>query len=229
MRRADFKIGDDVRLYLGDCRDVFPSIRKGHSLVTDPPYGLGDKRTGGTWGAKAMYSVDARAWDRDVCQERIDAALALCPDAIVWGGQYYALRPSRCWLVWDKVPRLRTMADVEMAWTSFDRPSKAWRGDRSADGRKRHPTQKPVALMRWCLSFVRSRGVVFDPFMGSGSTGVAAVISGRRFIGVERVPAYFELAVERIRSAHYGGPLLEETIGSRTLFGGEADGDDTSL
>ncbi len=118
----------------------------------------------------------------------------------MWGGNYYSLPPARCWLIWQK-PTVRTMADFEMAWTNLDRPSKMFRENRNPDGHREHPTQKPVSLMRWALGFVTTAKTVLDPFMGSGTTGVACVQSGRRFIGIEIDQGYFDIAVERIKAA----------------------------
>ncbi len=186
----------DCTLYLGDCREILPTLGKVDAVVTDPPYGIGDKMQGGTWGAAQKY-VDFRRWDvapdvgwlLDVC----DAG-----EAIVWGGNYFALPASRCWLVWDKQNAVPTMADVEMAWTNLDRPTKRMSlpvGVHSFG----HPTEKPLALMAWCIRM--TEGTVLDPFMGSGTTGVAAVNLGRKFIGIEIEPKYFEIACRRIADA----------------------------
>jgi DNA modification methylase len=105
------------------------------------------------------------------------------------------------WLVWDKGQRNFSLADVELAWTSQQKAARAItysRGSALADG-KEHPTQKPVEVMRWCLGFVPDAETILDPFMGSGTTGVACVQLGRRFIGIEREPQYFEVACRRIR------------------------------
>ena len=185
---------DSVTLYHGDCLEVSEWLAA-DVLVTDPPYGLGDRWQGGTWGSNPMYA-DARRWD----VKPDDAAMReLVGDkpAIVWGGNYFALPPSRCWLSWIKNPFMNTMADFELAWTSFDRPSKAYISTRNPDGQRQHPTQKPVALLEWCIRFMPP-GVVADPFAGSGSTLVAAVNQGRRVIGVEIEERYCEIIARRL-------------------------------
>ena len=199
----------DCRLILGDCRDVLPTLGKVDAVVTDPPYGLGKKMSGGTWAVKAPHYADMHDWDLEAKQEWIDDILAFeCP-SIVWGGNYFKVPSSRCWLSWCK-PDFPTMADMELAWTNLDRPAKRWISGRTPDGEKQHPTQKPVALMQWCLGFLPDAQTILDPFMGSGTTGVACVNLGRKFIGVEREPKYFDIAVKRIAEAYKQPRLFDE-------------------
>ena len=197
----------DAPLYLGDCHEILPTLPKVDAVVTDPPYGLGDRWTGGTWGSDPMYQ-DAREWDRPVSQEIIDLAIAQGESAIVWGGNYYFVPPSRCWLSWRKSSRMATMADFELAWTNLDRPSKEITEDRNPDGKRTHPTQKPVRVMEWTLGFIPGSRLILDPFMGSGTTGVACANLGRKFIGIEIEPKYFDIACERIRAAYAQGRLF---------------------
>lgn len=130
-----------------------------------------------------------------------------CSDEqIIWGGNYFTdvLPPTMRWLVWDKGQRGFSLADCEFAWTSQWKASRVFdyaRAKAMKDG-KQHPTQKPIELMSWCLEFVKDADVVCDPFMGSGTTGVACVKAGRRFVGIEREPAYYEIACKRIEEAH---------------------------
>jgi hypothetical protein len=127
---------------------------------------------------------------------------------IIWGGNYFSLPPSRCFLVWDKGAgfRNRTFAEGELAWTSLDRNAKIYTRDPLAAGDyrgKEHPTQKPVALMQWCLEQLpEGCHTILDPFMGSGTTGVACAKMGRKFIGIEREARYFDLACKRIADAY---------------------------
>ena len=190
----------NATLYLGDCREILPTLPAVDAVVTDPPYGLGDRWTGGTWGADPMYA-DARQWDKSIPQSTIDLTVSKGQFAIVWGGNYYAMPPSRCWLSWRKSSRMATMADFELAWTNLDRPAKEITEDRNPDGKREHPTQKPVRVMLWSLGFIPDAGVILDPFMGSGTTGVACMNLGRKFIGIEIEPKYFDIACERIENA----------------------------
>lgn len=196
-----------VQLYLGDCLAVLPTLPKVDAVVTDPPYGLGKKMKGGTWGA-TDDSSGFLEWDLEISQEWIHAILRLNIPAIIWGGNYFKVPASRCWLSWNKVNAVPTMADFELAWTNLDRPSK--RIDLPV-GRVEfgHPTQKPLPLMEWCLGFV-SAETVLDCFMGSGTTGVACVRRGRGFIGVEKKPEYFEIAKNRIQAELNRMPLFEK-------------------
>jgi len=195
---------DGIQLYLGDCLEVLPHLPKVDACVTDPPYGLGDKWQGG----KAKWPLanggdECRGWDSGV-SDGLPVALKLATDSIVWGGNYYDLPPKRGWLIWDKIVREFTSGHVEMAWTTLDQPTRAFsysHGQLATEG-KLHPTQKPLPLMLWCLGHLPADAeTILDPFMGSGTTGVACVKLGRKFIGIEKEPKYFEIAVKRIERA----------------------------
>lgn len=191
------------RLIHGDCMDVLPTLGKVDAVVTDPPYGLGDKLSciGGTkrkWSK--FFGGGAPEWDMQIAEGVVELA-NLVPLAIIWGGNYYPLRPARGWLVWDKIVREFTSGHCELAWSSIDQPVRAFscsHGELATEG-KQHPTQKPLRLMQWCLSFLPDADLIFDPFMGSGTTGVACIRTGRKFIGIEKERKYFDIAVERIR------------------------------
>lgn len=198
----------DCRLILGDCREVLPTLGKVDAVVTDPPYGLGDKWQGGAANTKAKWKLSdggaLMGWDAHVSLD-VPTAVALADDAIVWGGNYYELPPRRGWLIWDKIVREFSSGHVEMAWTTLDQPTRAFsysHGALASEG-KSHPTQKPLPLMRWCIEQLPAHAhTILDPFMGSGTTGVACVKLGRRFIGVEIEPRYFDIACRRIEAAY---------------------------
>ena len=185
------------RLILGDCRCVMPTLGRFDAVVTDPPYGLGKKMQGGTWGAKDHNSGFLR-WDLETPDWLVES-IGDTP-AIVWGGNYLPFAPARCWLIWNKVNAVPTMADFEQAWTNLDRPSK--RFDHPV-GRVEygHPTQKPLSLMEWCLGFVPKAKAILDPFLGSGTTLVACQRLGRAGTGIEIDPDYFEIACKRVEEA----------------------------
>jgi site-specific DNA-methyltransferase (adenine-specific)/modification methylase len=198
----------------GDCLEVLKSLPPGcvDAVVTDPPYGIGDKMQGGTWGAANKYK-DFRAWDVAPSDESISTIVGLAPVSILWGGNYFALPRSRGWLVWDKQNAVPTMSDTELAWTNLDRPSKrfSWPVGKHEHG---HPTEKPLALIKWCLSFLPEGCTILDPFCGSGTTGVACVQTGRRFIGIEIEPKYVKIARRRIADAAplFVRPRVEEPM-----------------
>lgn len=212
----------DVQLIHGDCLDVLKTLDAGSidAVVTDPPYGINFINGGGR-SQKAGWR-DARGdgdWDKyRPSKEIFDEILRIGRKVIVWGGNYFTdyLPPSMQWLVWDKCQRDFSLADCELAWSNQDRAARVFSFPRGAmqSERVNHPTQKPVSLMKWCIELVTQPGdTILDPFMGSGTTGVAAVKTGRRFIGCEIDPTYFAIAEKRIAEAQLQLPLLEATHG----------------
>ena len=191
-------IGNAI-LYLGDCREILPTLPKVDAVITDPPYGLGDRMQGGTWGAADKYT-DMRIWDQSPPQDVIEILIAMHVPTVIWGGNYFNVPPSRCWLVWDKQNSVNTMSDHEIAWTNFDAPGKR-KSLPVGIHQYGHPTEKPLALMEWCAMRAPPNGVIIDPFMGSGTTGVACMNLGRKFIGIEIEPKYFDIACRRIEDA----------------------------
>lgn len=185
------------RLILGDCLEVMPELGRFDAVVTDPPYGLGKRMQGGTWGAQ-KHNEGFLKWDLESPQW-LPEYIGQTP-AIVWGGNYFNFGASRCWLIWDKVNAVPTMADFEMAWTNLDKPAarKSLPVGRVAHG---HPTEKPVRLMRWCLEKIPDAETILDSFMGSGTTLVACQKLGRRGTGIEIDPEYFEIACKRVDEA----------------------------
>ena len=182
-----------ITIYHGDCREILPTLPKADLVLTDPPYGLA--MSGGTWGRK-MDATYAK-WDSESFKEW-DIIFTASTNQIVWGGQYFVLPPSRGWLIWKK-PTFPTMADAELAWTSFDMNTKLFESTRSPDGRQLHPTQKPINLMTWCLSFAVDAQTILDPFIGSGTTLRAAKDLGRKAIGIEIEEKYCEIAAHRMQ------------------------------
>ena len=206
----------DSELYLGDCRDILPTLPKVDAVITDPPYGINAARTRNSQkNGWVDYGVDG--WDLERPSNDVISAFARLGDVlIVWGGNYFTdvLPPSMQWLVWDKGQRNFSLADCEFAWTNQNNAARVFdfsRGQALQDG-KQHPTQKPIALMSWCIEQCKNKPkTILDPFMGSGTTGVAAVQMGRKFIGIEREPKYFDIACERIEQAYNQPRLFEET------------------
>lgn len=194
------RIGD-CDLYLGDCLAVMPHLGPVDAVVTDPPYGIGRS---GKKRCTRHAGYEDKGWD--VARPR--AALEMlagqdCP-RIVWGGNYFSdiLPPGDKWLVWDKNQRI-DQSDCELAWSSLSGALRVFNLGRHAlnlDGAV-HPTQKPVALMEWCLGFLPNAETILDPFAGSGTTGVACVNLGRKFIGIEMDKDYFDIMCRRIDEA----------------------------
>lgn len=210
----------DATLYLGDCREILPTLGKADAVVTDPPYGIGE-----AWGTDARWQGacgKGRLWqgrpDWDVPPDPALLANLIVQPAIIWGGNYFpALPASKAWLVWDKCADM-LQAHAELAWTNCAPTVRTYRksplgafGNGGANGEvKGHPTQKPIGLMIWCLGFIPKARSILDPFMGSGTTGVACVSEGRTFIGIEREPTYFDIACRRIEEAYRQPRLFDE-------------------
>jgi site-specific DNA-methyltransferase (adenine-specific) len=194
---------DSVTLYHGDCREVLPTLEHFDLLLTDPPYGIGGVWKGGFsgkhgWGKAGDESGVRNEWDATAPDEStIALLLASADDAVIWGGNYFALPPSRGWLVWNKPERNFTLAEAELAWTSRDMVIRVADLPRSEAGRQ-HPTQKPLSLMHWCLRFFPKAATVVDPFAGSGTSLVAAKTIGLKSVGIEAHERYCEIAARRL-------------------------------
>lgn len=196
------------RLIQGDCREILPALGPVDAFVTDPPYGIGEaagKNKSRTNVAVARdYGNDE--WDNAPVDQAVMQHMLECSRwQIIFGGNYYALPATSCWLVWDKLNGENDFADCELAWTNLDKAVRRirylWNGMLRANGEERgdHPTQKPVGVMSWALAQLPDRArVIADPFMGSGTTGVACVQLGLQFIGIERETRYYDAACRRI-------------------------------
>ena len=198
------RIGDQT-LILGDCLEVLPTLERVGAVITDPPYGIAEKWKGGFgknhgWANQHAMKAVRNKWDAEpLGAPEMAAILAAGKSAIIWGGNYFPLPPSRCWLVWNKPERGFTLAEAELAWTNLDTVVRVFDAPRSDPGRK-HPTQKPLRLMAWCVGKVK--GTILDPFMGSGTTLVACAKLGRTGIGIEVDPDYFDIACRRVDEAY---------------------------
>lgn len=208
MSRVE-QIGD-ATLYLGDCLEILPTLDKVDAVVTDPPYGINYQPGGGGKGQHKRRNDAPVAGDA----EPFDPSPWMGWPCILWGANHFSARlPHGRWLAWNKLGDLKPwddFCDVEFAWHSrraADRIfSLLWKGICQADkrngGRRWHPTQKPIALMEWCLGFEPTAQTILDPFMGSGTTGVACAKLGRKFIGIEIDEGYFDIACRRIEDAY---------------------------
>jgi DNA modification methylase len=194
----------DCTLYLGNCLEIMPTLGKVDAILTDPPYGIGTGKTsvgsgGRIWGEQL--------WDKTTVDGLEAAILALGVPAIVWGGNYYNFPPARCFLSWDKCQPAEwySTAHFELAWTNLNRNAQRFFMSQVVAHTgmdKKHPSQKPVSLMKWCLGLIPDSETILDPFMGSGTTGVACAKLGRKFIGIELEERYFDISCERIRKAY---------------------------
>ena len=205
---------DWATIYHGDCREVLPTLGAVDLVLTDPPYGIKqDKGMGGAGydGFGKRVKRNSRqytgGWDsgrpgQDVFQMLLSAG----KNHIIWGGQYFSdlLPVNQKWLAWDKQQTMPSYSDAELAWTTLSGNSlKMFRycgsGLMAAEKERYHPTQKPVALIRWCIGMVPGVSSILDPFMGSGTTLRAAKDCAIKSIGIEIEERYCEIAVKRLR------------------------------
>jgi DNA modification methylase len=209
---------NDITLIHGDCLEEMKKIPdKSIDLVlTDPPYGIGrDKGFEGFKGFGGFREKIARRrfedgnWDKERPHKNyFDEMLRLSKLAIIFGGNFFAdiLPQGTHWLFWDKCQTMPTFSDGELLWTNSDRKSvkkirRQYNGLLGKEEERHHPTQKPTDLIKWILEqYSIGGGVVLDPFMGSGTTGVACKMLGRKFIGIEIDKTYFEIAKKRIEN-----------------------------
>lgn len=204
----------DATLYLGDCREILQSLGPVDAVVTDPPYGIGED--GGKFRGRTGQKIkvqEKKGWDAERPDPAIFAQmLAMSREQIIWGGNYFAdlLPPSKGWLYWQKLMG-GDFSDGELAWTSRDKALREFTCCPKGKGGL-HPTQKPVEVMQWSLSLVPTAQTILDPFMGSGTTGVACVDLDRTFVGIERDPDYFDIACGRIETALRQPKLFAEPV-----------------
>lgn len=192
---------DHVTLYHARWEDVPPDLLRADVLVTDPPYGIDFAGQPTKWQRLAGHRpVD---WDKEAPD--VAPLLTMTPAQCVWGGNYFPLPVTRGWLAWVKPDAPPSMGSVELAWTSLDQNARfiSWSIGATNAERVGHPTQKPLAVMRWTLGLMPP-GTVLDPYAGSGTTLVAAKSLNRRAIGVECVERYCEAAANRLRQEVLG-------------------------
>ena len=204
----------NCELWHGDCREVLPLMPPVDLVLTDPPYGIGFAAQ--PTRCQRANGIAATTWDDETPPAWVfGLMLEKAKTMIVWGGNYFALPPSRGWLVWMKSGNAPSMADLEMAWTNMDMNARCFeKSVKSASLEKNlqsaaHPTQKPVALMEWSIGFAKAE-TVCDPFLGSGTTGVACARMGLQFVGIERERKYFDIACRRIEQAYAQPRLFED-------------------
>jgi len=226
----------DATLYLGDCLDILPTLGGVDAVISDPPYGGGlatdyanrFKTKAGNWWKNSDRETQIRHAPIVGDDEPFDPAPLLAIDSRVkclWGANWYANRlpDSGGWYVWDKRGGRRDvsaaewpMGEGELAWTNAGKGVRIFRHTwfglikDSEHGEHHHPTQKPVALMEWCIEQVKCKPgeTVVDPYMGSGTTGVACAKMGRKFVGIEVEEKYFDIACERIAAIYAQGKLF---------------------
>jgi site-specific DNA-methyltransferase (adenine-specific) len=200
------------RLILGDCLEVMPTLGKVDAVVTDPPYGMNLNTDSTRFKGGGSPGVKRKAIEGD--SEPFDPrpVLSIGVPTVMWGYNHMAQRlPVGKTLIWLKQnPQAygEFLSDAELGWATggngvwaFYRTRSIATAVQEGGGRVAHPTQKPVALMEWCLGFVPDAHTILDPFMGSGTTLVACQKLGRAGIGIEIDPDYFQIACKRVDEA----------------------------
>lgn len=208
-------------LYLGDCIELLPMLPKADAVISDPPYGMNWDTDTSRFGGGAPESRARRGKGRSDIAPVVNDDRPFDPapwlsfsKVILWGANHFAAKlPVGTTLVWIK--RLDAafgsfLSDAEIAWQKGGHGVYCRRDvSMTAEAKMRvHPTQKPVGLMAWCIQRVGDAETILDPYMGSGTTGVACADLGKRFIGVECDPKYFELAHQRISATYAQGRLF---------------------
>lgn len=196
---------DNITLIHGDCMDYMRSLPDNafDLAVVGPPYsnaGGNVGRTGGTWAAK--YGTSIRDWDIAPSDDYFKELFRISRNQIIWGGNYFNLPPTRCFLIWQKhIPENFTMAMCEYAWTSFDANAKLFKYP--SVGKKNdpriHPCQKPIALYKWLLERYAKQGdKILGTHLGSASSAIAAYDLGFEFTGIEIDETYYNNAYARL-------------------------------
>lgn len=187
-----------VTIYHGDCREIVPQLGRFDLLLTDPPYGAGYASNPVVGKGKTKSNHERQTWDNS--RPDLKFLINISSTSIVWGGNYFELPSRRRWLAWIKRDAPPSLSNVELAWTSLDANAKFFDYPIAATNSERigHPTQKPLALMKWCLCFVPEAKTILDPFAGSGTTGRAAKDLNKISVLIEIEERYCEIAASRM-------------------------------
>mgnify|MGYP001570954458 CR=1 FL=1 len=193
----------------GDCLEVMKTFpdKSIDLILTDLPYGIySDKKVTGF--AKKRIDWGLGNWDIKVGKNYFDEMFRISKNQVIFGLQYYidCLLPTKEVWVWDKKTGNNFFADGELAWTSYSGTLRIFRHqwcgafkDSERKEKSQHPTQKPVELMKWCMRNTKENDIILDPFLGSGTTAVAAKQLGRKYIGIEISEKYCQIARDRLR------------------------------
>lgn len=191
---------DYVTLYCGDCREIVPTLGRFDLLLTDPPYGIKrfNKKDGGNSKKIGSFGHQDTPWNNEPPSEDVLKILIGCFRMhVIFGMNNLPLPTTEHFIVWDKSQSMPSFAECELAWSSLSTPAKIAR-IRFVSG-KQHPAEKPCEPMTWCISLAgEDAKTIFDPFCGSGTTGVAAKLMGRKCTLIEREERYCEIAAKRL-------------------------------
>jgi DNA modification methylase len=193
---------DGIVIFNADCREILPHLPKVDLVLTDPPYGIKRFQKGFGYTRFKGYGCETEGiiWDTPPDNETLLAIISKAKYSIIWGANNFQLPPTEYFMVWDKQQTVDNFASAEYAWTNNPQPAKVFRYSIHKHNQtdKSHPTQKPVFLCEWCIQLAKESDTILDPFMGSGTTLVAAKQLGRKAIGIEIEEKYCEIAVKRL-------------------------------
>lgn len=213
----------DATLYLGDCMDILPTLDKVDAVITDPPFGVGNfVQTSGSLRGRGDSFAKAVDWNESAPPpEFFQIIKEKSKHRIIWGANFFNCFEDRGGaIIWDKVQPMPNFSKADIAscthfqkteivripWTNFNVARQA---------ETSHPCERPIELYEWCIEYLPNpTNSILDPFLGSGSCGVAALRMGRKFIGIEREHKYFEIACERIANAQKQQTLFEPVFKS---------------
>ena len=204
------KVIEKNKILLADCMDIMAQMPDKYVdlALVDPPYGIGEKFKGGKNGKINFNEICDKGWDSIPDKKYFQELFRISKNQIIWGGNYFNLPPTRCFICWDKIISDDfTLAMCEYAWTSFDKLAKIYKLPNRKN--KIHPTQKPLALGRWCLQKYAKKGdLIFDSHSGSGTFAIAAYLEGHDFIACEKDADYHRDSVKRFEEIKMQGRLF---------------------
>lgn len=197
MLKKPYYQEDGISIYHGDCQELLATLGKFDLLLTDPPYGINAPKQKMGSGQQKFYRGNLD-WDSMI--PNLAPIIKICDWQCIWGGNYFThqLPANNHWLIWDKNNANRSFSEAELAWTNFGCQTRIKTHHRGNE-KKQHPTMKPLAVMRWCIKLAPKANTIFDPFMGSGTTLLAAKLDGLNCTGCDLEERYCEIAADRLR------------------------------
>lgn len=193
-----------MKIINDDCLNIMQNYKNNYFdlAIVDPPYGLSknSKAKSGKLKDRIFFKINEKDWDIKPPKKYFDELFRVSKNQIIFGGNYFNLPNYRCVLVWDKRQPFDNFSAVEIAWTSFNKPSAIYKFDNKVRN-KIHPTQKPTQLYSWILEkYAQTTDKILDTHLGSGSSYIAAHYFGiKEFVGIEIDKEYFNNAKKRIK------------------------------
>jgi len=210
MKWTNTATGKSIEIFNEDCMPALEKMQENEFelAIVDPPYGIDINKSGRLVKEKGW---EYKEWDKNVPNDKYFSTLKeVSENQIIWGGNYFNLGTTRCYLIWDKKqPEGVSFASSELAWTSFDKSTKTfyWHPQHKNEERQ-HPTQKPIALYKWLLkNYAQPNDRILDTHLGSGSIAIACWDMGFDLVGYELDKDYFEATCKRLND-HFNQQTL---------------------